>query len=129
VHPNSGSGLRRRACSLLGFAREDLNEGVVVTGSAEADAVATVVESLALSRPEKVNPGRSECRRRKTKDAHDEDHAQLYPLSYSSSSLTGTATLVSPPAFRRLLAENMAPLAGSAGAKFRKPRGCSAMSR
>jgi hypothetical protein len=24
VHPNSGSGLRRRACSLLGFAREDL---------------------------------------------------------------------------------------------------------
>ena len=79
--------------------------------------MATVVESLALSRPEKVNPGRSECRRRKIKDAHDEDHAQLYPLSYSSSSLTGTATLVSPPAFRRLLAENMAPLAGSAGAK------------
>src|SRR5215216_494170 len=48
---------------------------------------------------------------------------QLHPRSYSSSSLTGTATLVSPPAFRRLLAENMAPLAGSAGAKFRKPRG------
>jgi hypothetical protein len=80
VHPNSGSGLRRRACSLLGFAWEDLNEGVVVTGSAEADAVATVVESLALSRPEKVNPGRSECWRRKTKDARDEDYPALSPI-------------------------------------------------
>src|SRR5215217_505024 len=42
---------------------------------------------------------------------------QLHPRSYSYSSLNGTATLVFPPAFRRLLAENMAPLAGSAGAK------------
>jgi hypothetical protein len=56
-------------------------------------------------------------------------NARFYPLSYSSSSLTGTATLDSPPAFRRLLAENMAPLAGSEGAKFRKPKGCSSISR
>jgi Hydrolase of X-linked nucleoside diphosphate N terminal len=40
---------------------------VVATVCPEANAVATVVESLALSRPEKVNPGRSECRRQKTK--------------------------------------------------------------
>jgi hypothetical protein len=73
--------------------------------------------------------GHSECQRRKTKDARDEVHARLYPRPYNSSSLTGTATLVSPPAFRRLLAENMAPLAGSAGAKLRNPRGWSAMSR
>ena len=96
---------------------------VVATVLPEANVVATVVESLALSRPEVGFFLRSECRRRKTKGAQDEDHAQLYSRSYSSSSLTGTATWVSPPAFRRLLAENMAPLAGSAGAKFRKPRG------
>jgi hypothetical protein len=41
VHPNSSSGLRRRACSLLGFVREGLDEGVVATGSAETKAVAT----------------------------------------------------------------------------------------
>ena len=52
----------------------------MVTGSAEANAVATVVESLAPTRPEKVNPGRSECWRRKTKDARDEDHAALSPI-------------------------------------------------
>jgi hypothetical protein len=46
---------------------------------AEANAMATVVESLALSRPEVGFFLRSECRRRKTKDAHDEDHAQLHP--------------------------------------------------
>jgi hypothetical protein len=45
----------------------------------EANAVTTVVESLALSRPEVGFFLRSECRRRKTKDAHDEDHAQLHP--------------------------------------------------
>ncbi len=39
----------------------------------ETNAVATVVESLALSRPEVGFFLRSECRRRKTKDAHDED--------------------------------------------------------
>jgi hypothetical protein len=38
VHPNSGSGLRRRSCSLLGFVREDLDEGVVVTCACEANA-------------------------------------------------------------------------------------------
>jgi hypothetical protein len=84
-----------------------------------------------IARPEPSREGKSRTfgGRRRTKAARDEDHAQLYPRSYSSSSLTGTVTLVSPPAFRRLLAENMAPLAGSAGAKFRKPRGWSAMSR
>ena len=45
----------------------------------EANAVATVVASLALSRPEVGFFLCSECRRRKTKDAHDEDHAQLHP--------------------------------------------------
>jgi hypothetical protein len=53
--------------------------GVVETARLEANAVATVVESLALSRPEVGFFLRSECRRRKTKDAHDEDHAQLHP--------------------------------------------------
>jgi hypothetical protein len=48
VHPNSGSGLRRRACSLLGFAREDLDEGVVVTGSADAGSVATTGLSFSV---------------------------------------------------------------------------------
>ena len=38
MHPNSGSGLRRWACSLLGFVREDLDEGVVATDTASANA-------------------------------------------------------------------------------------------
>jgi hypothetical protein len=42
--------------------------------------VATVVESLALSCPEKVNPERSECRRQKTKDARDEGLAASSPI-------------------------------------------------
>jgi hypothetical protein len=53
---------------------------VVAIGVDQGDAVATVVESLALSRPEKVNPGRSECWRRKTKDARDEDYPALSPI-------------------------------------------------
>ena len=49
------------------------------SASADAVSVAMTVESLALSRPEVGFFLRSECRRRKTKDARREDHAQLHP--------------------------------------------------
>jgi hypothetical protein len=49
------------------------------SASTEANAVATVVESLGQGRPEVGFFLRSVCRRRKTKDAHDEGHAQLHP--------------------------------------------------
>jgi hypothetical protein len=52
---------------------------VVVIGVGRGERGGDGGRIAGLSRPEVGLFLRSECRRRKTKDAHDEDHAQLHP--------------------------------------------------